>query len=361
MSPDAAVVLDLSGTSRRATLRWTGAQASADRPLAPVEIASLPEGGFDLCSECCDLLRLEARAETPVAPEEIDRLLRIGGEVTYPVDTAQAHDPIAAALQDLGYRIHQDGTRVCATKTRSRLTAAPEAKPLHAHRAPGYALLSGAGLEIGAFNEPAPLPEGCGIRYFDVIDTATARARFPEIDPRSLVEVEFTGDIDRGGLAQFRDGQFDFVICNHVIEHLANPIALLRELFRIVVPGGLVVLAVPDKRFTFDFERDLTSWEHLAADYAAGTVDVSDEHYWDFLRKVAPHLLQESPEARQLHLERARTRREHVHVWDSDSFQAFVQRALALLNIRAEQRYASAGETNRIEFFGVWQTSRAAR
>ncbi len=361
MNAPAAVLLDLSGGPDRATLRWTGDELSAGRPLSPVPIAWRQEGGFDLCSECCDVLRLDPGAEVPVPPGELDRVLRIGGVVTYPARPGQEQAPLATALRGFGYRIQHDGVAVRATKTRSHLTAPSGAKVLHAHRDPGYALLSGNGLEIGAFNEPAPLPAGCGIQYFDVIDTATARARFPEIDPASLVEVEFTGDVDRGALAQFRDGQFDFVICNHVIEHIANPIALVRELFRIVTPGGLVVLAVPDKRFTFDFERDLTTWEHLAAEYAAGTVDVSDEHYWDFLRKVAPHLLQESPEAQRIHLERARTRREHVHVWDSDTFQAFVERALALLTISAVQQYASVGETNRIEFFGVWQRSHAAQ
>lgn len=49
-------------------------------------------------------------------------------------------------------------------------------------------------------------------------------------------------DIDRG------DASYDMVLCNHVLEHVADDAAALAELLRILAPGGVVQLAVPAPR-----------------------------------------------------------------------------------------------------------------
>lgn len=46
--------------------------------------------------------------------------------------------------------------------------------------------------------------------------------------------------------AQFRDGTFDAVVSNHVIEHLYNPISVLHECWRILRPGGVLVITTPN-------------------------------------------------------------------------------------------------------------------
>jgi SAM-dependent methyltransferase len=43
----------------------------------------------------------------------------------------------------------------------------------------------------------------------------------------------------------FADGTFDSVLCNAVLEHVEDPVATMRELARVVAPGGHVVAAVP--------------------------------------------------------------------------------------------------------------------
>jgi 2-polyprenyl-3-methyl-5-hydroxy-6-metoxy-1,4-benzoquinol methylase len=42
------------------------------------------------------------------------------------------------------------------------------------------------------------------------------------------------------------DGGFDVVVAAEVIEHLENPRAVCREIFRLLRPGGLVVLSTPN-------------------------------------------------------------------------------------------------------------------
>jgi len=43
----------------------------------------------------------------------------------------------------------------------------------------------------------------------------------------------------------FRDGSFDGVLCNQVLEHVFTPEQFLRELLRVLAPGGRLVLTVP--------------------------------------------------------------------------------------------------------------------
>jgi len=74
---------------------------------------------------------------------------------------------------------------------------------------------------------------------------------------RGLPEVRYvSGDLD-SPLAdvlldvtdiQFADASFDLVVCNHVLEHVPDDAAAMRELLRVLRPGGLAILLVPDVR-----------------------------------------------------------------------------------------------------------------
>lgn len=44
-----------------------------------------------------------------------------------------------------------------------------------------------------------------------------------------------------------QDQQFDIVVASHVLEHLAEPTKILRELDRVLCPNGILILAVPIK------------------------------------------------------------------------------------------------------------------
>lgn len=223
------------------------------------------------------------------------------------------------------------------------------------HRAAVYATLTGRGLEIGAFHEPAELPSTVTIEYFDAMDATKAAELFPEIPAESFVKVDHLGDLDHDGLEQFAPGTFDFVICNHVIEHVANPIKLVREIFRIVAPGGKIVLSAPDKEYTYDKGRELTTFEHLWDDYQNNVTESDDEHYLDFLRSAGPHVFEQDPIHLPAQIARVRERREHAHVWNSASFEAFMAEALSRLDLTPQLLTKNLASQNDLEFFGLWQ------
>ncbi len=66
--------------------------------------------------------------------------------------------------------------------------------------------------------------------------------------------------------------KFALVFSSHVMEHMNDVIAHLIDLSRILEDDGYVVLAVPDKRFTFDYFREVTPFRDMLDVYLNGTV-----------------------------------------------------------------------------------------
>ncbi len=65
----------------------------------------------------------------------------------------------------------------------------------------------------------------------------------------------------------FDDNAYDFILCNHVLEHIKNDTKAMQELFRVLKPGGTAILQIPidesrkttfsDDSITDKKERDL--------------------------------------------------------------------------------------------------------
>ncbi len=45
----------------------------------------------------------------------------------------------------------------------------------------------------------------------------------------------------------FGDNSFDFILCNHVLEHIPDDTRAMQELYRILRPGGTAILQVPQE------------------------------------------------------------------------------------------------------------------
>jgi SAM-dependent methyltransferase len=46
----------------------------------------------------------------------------------------------------------------------------------------------------------------------------------------------------------FDDQSFDFIICNHVLEHIPDDTKAMQELYRVLAPGGTAIIQVPYDR-----------------------------------------------------------------------------------------------------------------
>jgi SAM-dependent methyltransferase len=170
--------------------------------------------------------------------------------------------------------------------------------------------ITGSGIELGALHAPLTIPPGAIVRYADIRTGAALRQAFPDI--ADIHPVDFVTDLE--AMAGIDNASQDFVIANHVLEHVQDPLRALRSLARVLRPGGIAYLALPDKRFTFDKERRVTSLEHLVRDHIEGPEDSLLEHYEEWVRCV-DGLSGVEYNARVALMMQQRSNI-HFHVWD---------------------------------------------
>jgi GT2 family glycosyltransferase/SAM-dependent methyltransferase len=128
--------------------------------------------------------------------------------------------------------------------------------------------LEGQGIEVGALHSPLPVNPSVRVRYVDRMSVADLRRQYPELENLPLVEPDI---LDNGEtLGKVAAESQDFVIASHFLEHCQDPIGTVKSMLRVVRPGGVLFLAVPDKRYTFDRKRPVTTLDHLIRDHEEG-------------------------------------------------------------------------------------------
>jgi len=191
--------------------------------------------------------------------------------------------------------------------------------------------LRGSGIEIGALAFPLRVPPGVRVRRVDRLDRAGLIAanrrtfEFADVDPGGVPEVDV---IDDGAvLSRFADGSLDFVIANHVLEHIEDPLAALGHWLRVIREDGVLFISLPDAARSYDAPRPRTSVEHVLRDHRDGPECSRREHYEEWARildAIPPERVGERVE------EFAREdARHHFHVWELEGFLELLA-ALAL-------------------------------
>ena len=203
-----------------------------------------------------------------------------------------------------------------------------QADEVHAQRAEIAArFLSGRGLEVGAGDRPFPVPKQAQVLYGDIRDADSVQTYFKTEDVRS-------GDrVDAQTFADIEDESMDFVISAHVIEHVRNPIGSIVNAIRVLRPGGIHILVVPDMRYTFDRRRPETTIEHVLLDHEQGGESTCRQSYEEHLRYVHPELTNEhysEAEIESQSTENAKRWRDfdiHFHAWTKTGFEAVLAAA----------------------------------
>jgi len=88
---------------------------------------------------------------------------------------------------------------------------------------------------------------------------------------------------DATDLSGIESEKYDFVLASHSLEHIANPLKALSEWLRVLKKGGVLLLLLPDKNYTFDHNRPYTTFAHLLEDYQQGTTEHDMTHLEEIL------------------------------------------------------------------------------
>jgi len=118
------------------------------------------------------------------------------------------------------------------------------------------------GLEFGPLSRPIVRPEEGDIRYIDHASTEDLQKKYVINDGHEVKEFVNITYVWNGGRLRdvISDGEvFDYALASHVIEHVPDVIGWLNDIFSVLKDDGIVSLAIPDKRYTFDRYRTPTS------------------------------------------------------------------------------------------------------
>lgn len=126
------------------------------------------------------------------------------------------------------------------------------------------------GLEIGPYLQPTVRKDEGDVRYLDFYSTEELAAREQERRPAGTVIPTVDYVVKSDDYWRYVPDQFDYVIANHVVEHVDNPVQWVIDLARLLRPDGVLFLTVPDKKYNFDRYRADTTISHLLADYFRG-------------------------------------------------------------------------------------------
>jgi SAM-dependent methyltransferase len=147
--------------------------------------------------------------------------------------------------------------------------------------------LRGDGIEIGGLGRPLMLSAGARVKFVDRYDEDGLRGNYPEMAGVKIVRPDIVDDGET--LATIPDASQDFVVVNHVVEHFQDPIRFFHNANRVLKPGGVLFMALPDRDKTFDRARPVTPFEHLVHDYDHGPAGSREEHFREFVRLADTH------------------------------------------------------------------------
>jgi SAM-dependent methyltransferase len=201
--------------------------------------------------------------------------------------------------------------------------------------------LRGEGIEIGALHQPLSVPESVRVKYVDRMTAAELQKHYSEIASTPFVETDI---VDNGEeLTTISNDSQDFVIANHFIEHCQNPIQALENFRRVLKTAGVLYMAVPDKRFTFDVRRPPTPLDHILRDHHEGPEWSKRQHFAEWAR-----LVEGQPE------ERVEPRVDqlldmdysiHYHVWEAAGLLELVTTLQRMLRLEVELFLRNGFET----------------
>jgi SAM-dependent methyltransferase len=151
----------------------------------------------------------------------------------------------------------------------------------------------GRGLEIGPLFDPVVFRWDGDVRYVDVKSGAELKAYYsthPGVPLDDIVDPDFVliGPDGSRTLPEAVSGAdpFDWVVASHVIEHVPDLIGWLAEVADVLVDDGQLVLAIPDRRYSFDAGRPPTTVGEMLLAHQHGDVIPSVRAIYDHYSSV---------------------------------------------------------------------------
>ena len=140
-------------------------------------------------------------------------------------------------------------------------------------------------LEIAPLCSPILPPSHKNSRYLDIFSREELQAKFKDfntVDVNSIINIHYVQKNNKPYKEIVGQDRFGLIIASHVIEHVPNLIGWLNNIDSILLDGGIVQLAIPDKRYCFDFRRRLTEMSDIIGAYLDNRTQLPPSLIYDF-------------------------------------------------------------------------------
>ena len=94
----------------------------------------------------------------------------------------------------------------------------------------------------------------------------------------------------------FKDNVYDVILCNHVLEHIPDDTKAMKELFRVLKPGGMAILQIPQdlKRLVTFTDNSVTDQKERAKIFGQyDHVRIYGRDYFEKLRSIGFKVIEE--------------------------------------------------------------------
>ncbi|MCR5746755.1 MAG: methyltransferase domain-containing protein [Lachnospiraceae bacterium] len=128
------------------------------------------------------------------------------------------------------------------------------------------------GLEIGPSLRPvASKKDGYNVEIIDHLGKEELVKKYREmgLDTSKIETVDYIWDGRSYSELTGKTDHYDYVIASHVIEHTPDLISFLRDCSSMLKTGGILSLAVPDKRYTLDHFRSVSTISEVIDRYVS--------------------------------------------------------------------------------------------
>lgn len=141
------------------------------------------------------------------------------------------------------------------------------------------------GVEIGPGFRPANIPTACleSRKFIDKWTSEQTKGFRSELRGFWVLEADIVDDAT--ALDSIKDGVLDYVIANHVLEYLHDPIEAMANWIRVLRPGGRLYVSVLNKCNSVARTRVVTSWDHFVSEH--GIVEKQAENQYEHTKEWA--------------------------------------------------------------------------
>lgn len=182
----------------------------------------------------------------------------------------------------------------------------------------------GNGLEVGALDKPFMF-KFSKMKYADVSNVEQLKQGIKDLNisglyKKSYIKSDFLMQFPKFDLPQISSESFDFVYSSHSLEHSKNPIFAIAEYLRIVKKNGIIYTIIPNRKFTWEFNRPTTNAHSIIRKFEENIFHYTKQEAEEIIKFHGGHSLYKTMQKKDIDfITKDNLGRHHYHTFDDSN------------------------------------------